>query len=178
MRSVIITRVLLFSKWKIYKTCSLSPAFSKNDFRLYINWSTRSCSEVRCKSKYGLDVADSKNHGQRLSLCEDVEPVFQPKRAVILTKMTRFEYERKRCQSMTDNEFKEYVSSFITISSSHIKKITYRNVCHWPNKPNFTNYFVDRPHLPLINMMPSSKKNVSPTYYIIYNNIQILCKLY
>ncbi|XP_059156165.1 NAD kinase 2, mitochondrial-like [Physella acuta] len=111
MRSATITRVLLVSKWKNYKTCSLSPAFSKNDFRLHMNWSTRSCSEVRCKSKYGLDVADSKNHGQRLRLSEDVEPVFQPKRAVILTKMTRFEYERKLCQSMTDNEFKEYLNS-------------------------------------------------------------------
>lgn len=40
---------------------------------------------------------------------EDAAPLFQPKRAVILTKMTRYEYERKLCERLSDKEFRDYL---------------------------------------------------------------------
>ncbi|CAG5130998.1 unnamed protein product [Candidula unifasciata] len=60
------------------------------------------------KYNYQLGVAPSKD-------VQDVEqyaePLFQPRRAVILTKMTRYEYEKKLCEHMSENEFREYLDS-------------------------------------------------------------------
>ncbi|XP_064605702.1 NAD kinase 2, mitochondrial-like [Liolophura sinensis] len=41
----------------------------------------------------------------------DDQPGFSPKRAVLLTKMTRYEYEKKVCGAKTDNELKKYLDS-------------------------------------------------------------------
>lgn len=39
----------------------------------------------------------------------DIHPLFNPRKAVVLTKISRFDYERRRCQSMTEAEFRSYV---------------------------------------------------------------------
>lgn len=43
---------------------------------------------------------------------EDSCPVFKPRRVAVLTKMTRYEYERERIrhQGLSEEEFKAYVS--------------------------------------------------------------------
>lgn len=79
-------------------------------------WKAGCCltTPVRFRCGYELDVDQSKRNSQGLNLGEEAEPVFQPRRAVILTKMTRYEYERKICDGMSDVEFREYVSREIS----------------------------------------------------------------
>ena len=68
----------------------------------------------KCKSSHSLDIAQTQENiptpeSESLNWGEDVAPLFQPRRAVILTKMTRYEYERRLCESMSDKEFRDYV---------------------------------------------------------------------
>ncbi|KAK6171870.1 hypothetical protein SNE40_018294 [Patella caerulea] len=49
-----------------------------------------------------------------VNLGSDSAPIFQPKRALILTKMTRYEYEKKKCQSqgaLEEQDLKNYLES-------------------------------------------------------------------
>uniref|UniRef100_A0A0B7A8W9 Uncharacterized protein n=1 Tax=Arion vulgaris TaxID=1028688 RepID=A0A0B7A8W9_9EUPU len=73
---------------------------------------TEDCTNVlkRYQSSYDLDIVKSKREDLSLTK-EDTVPVFQPRRAVILTKMTRYEFERKVCDGMSDVEFREYLDS-------------------------------------------------------------------
>ncbi|BFY99379.1 hypothetical protein BsWGS_02419 [Bradybaena similaris] len=68
---------------------------------------------VRYNCNYSFHVANNapQNDKLRMDPREDKVPVFQPKRAVILTKMTRYEYERKLCDGMSDTELREYLDS-------------------------------------------------------------------
>ncbi|CAL1546583.1 unnamed protein product [Lymnaea stagnalis] len=116
MRSTLLYRFLYVSKWSnqtwkpFFGRCQSDVLAFVSTSRLHLNWSSRSCSEVRCsRSKYGFNLSPTKSNHPVPG--EDTETLFQPRRAVILTKMTRYEYERKLCFAMTDSEFKEYLES-------------------------------------------------------------------
>lgn len=66
----------------------------------------------RARSSQNIKINTSK--GFRSSLSDsifggDAEPIFKPTKAVILTKMTRYEYEKTVCEGMNDKEFRDYL---------------------------------------------------------------------
>lgn len=76
---------------------------------------TENCPAVpiRYRSSHVVDKTEPKTETashHRLIRKDDAAQIFQTRRAVIFTKMTRFEYERKLCERMSELEFREYVS--------------------------------------------------------------------
>lgn len=55
----------------------------------------------------------------------DDHPSFRPKRALLLTKMTRYEYEKKVCGAKTDDELKKYVGNSISLKEVHVRTFTH-----------------------------------------------------
>ena len=64
----------------------------------------------RARCSPNIEVNTSNRHS-KINFGEDAEPIFKPAKAVILTKMTRYEYEKTICEGMSDNEFRDYVSN-------------------------------------------------------------------
>ncbi|GFS25491.1 NAD kinase 2, mitochondrial-like [Elysia marginata] len=63
---------------------------------------------ARCSQNFEVNTS---NNTPKVNFGEDAEPIFKPAKAVILTKMTRYEYEKTVCEGMTDNEFRNYLES-------------------------------------------------------------------
>ncbi|KAH9518443.1 NAD kinase 2, mitochondrial [Bulinus truncatus] len=110
MHGISFYNALRVTKWTKYQKLLFQPGLFC-DLRCNLDRVFTFCSEARCRSKYGIDDSHYKSNHRGVGKSEDAEPLFQPRRAVILTKMTRYEYERKLCHAMTDDEFKAYLDA-------------------------------------------------------------------
>lgn len=82
----------------------LMPAFL---MRTLFNFKEQFC--LSCKPKICRQCFSSSYSGPVMEEVPENAQVFKPKRVAVLSKMTRYEFEKKRCKTLTEHQLKSYV---------------------------------------------------------------------
>ncbi|GFO10835.1 NAD kinase 2, mitochondrial-like [Plakobranchus ocellatus] len=85
--------------------------FGVGQSRFKLRYNHCSTFSKRARKNQRIDISHSTINGPKINFGEDAEPIFKPRKAAILTKMTRYEYEKTVCEGMTDHEFRDYLES-------------------------------------------------------------------